>query len=114
MLLAAKNKPSNWRRVRYLDEPAPIKGSVSGGIPGKAAKGGGDKEGAVRFEALAESKAAADQDSASEDEVDKALAHPHSRSPPARVPGRSVAKRGSGVNGGLLAELEEKENDPHK
>jgi hypothetical protein len=121
MLLAAKNKPSNWRRVRYLDLSTHTQASAgSGRTPGSSpdsskAPGGktGKGGGGVRFAAVAESETAADDEGASEDELSKALAAAPSQPPP-RVPGRSMAKRGSVVNGQLLSELDEIENDPHK
>ena len=122
MLLAAKNKPSNWRRVRYVDLSTHTQASAgsgrSAGSPssskapgGKTGKGGGG--GGVRFAAVAESETAADDEGASEDELSKALAAAPTQPPP-RVPGQSMLKRGCAVNGQLLSELDEIENDPHK
>ena len=106
MLLAARNKPSNWRRVRYLELANQNKA-------GEGSQATTMKKG-IQFGAVPEDDDGSVDSSSttSNDGVFKSLAN--NQSPHGRGDGRSMAKRGSVVNGEMLSELDEIENDPDR
>lgn len=108
MLLAARNKPSNWRRVRYLELANQNKASDDSSSKASATKG-------IQFGAVPEDEdgisLGLDNNASSNEGMFKALAN---QSPHSKASGRPMAKRGSVVNGEMLFELDEVETDPDR